>query len=72
MIKNPDLDKIDVSEKELAEAREILGKTAKKMTDEELINQIKAMKYLSESWLDEFEKSIFDGKTLNEKLSEKV
>ena len=71
-MKNPDLDKIYVSEVELAEAREKLGDLVKDMTDEQLRNQVASMKYLSESWLDDFEKSIFDGKTLNEVISEKV
>ncbi|OGE31140.1 hypothetical protein A3C59_03995 [Candidatus Daviesbacteria bacterium RIFCSPHIGHO2_02_FULL_36_13] len=59
-----------ISETELVEAREILGETAKKMTDDELRHQIACMEYLSESWLDEFERKTFDGKTLNEKLAE--
>lgn len=71
-MKNPDLDKIYVSEKELAEAREKLGELVKDMSDEQLRDQVAATKYLSESWLDDFEKSIFDGKTLNEVISEKV
>lgn len=69
-MKNSDLAKVYVSEKELAEAREKLGEVAKNITDEQLRDQVAAMKYLSESWLDDFEKTIFDGKTLNEKLSD--
>ena len=67
---NPKLDRIMVTPEELAKAREILGETAKNMPDNDIINQIIAMKYLSETCLDDFEKSIFDEKTLEEKLSE--
>ncbi|MBI3485735.1 hypothetical protein HY025_02210 [Candidatus Daviesbacteria bacterium] len=68
-MKNPDLVKIYISEKELAEAREILGERAKDMTEEQLKEQIASMKYLIDSWMDEYERSIFDGKTLNKKSS---
>lgn len=50
-------------------AREILGKTAESMSDEELQKQMTMLKYLAESWLDEYEKTIFEGKTLNELIS---
>ncbi len=69
-IKNPDLENIYVSETDLAEAREILGEGAKIMTDDQLRNQVAGMQFLIESWMDEYERSIFDGKTLDEKLSE--
>ncbi len=70
-MKNLDLDKMYVSEKEIAKAREILGEVAKNMTHDQLKDQIVSMKYLTETWMDEYERSIFDGKTLNEKLSDK-
>lgn len=54
------------NEMTIEEARKILGKTAEEMSDEELQNQMTMMKFLAESWLDEYEKSIFDGKTLQE------
>ncbi len=69
-MKNPALAKVYVSEKDLAEAREILGEQAKDMTEEELREQVASMKYLGEAWLDEFEKKIFNGKTLQEKLAD--
>lgn len=68
-MKNPDLAKIYISEKELAEAREILGDKAKDLTEEQLRDQVASIKYLTETWMDEYERSIFEGKTLNEKLS---
>lgn len=51
---------------ELEEARKILGKTAEGMTDEQLQDQLVKIQYLAESWLDDYERSIFDGKTLSE------
>lgn len=71
-LKNTELDSVDVSSKEIEEVREKLGDTAKDMTDEQLRDQIAMMKYLSESWLDDYERTIFDGKTLNEVLDDKV
>ena len=53
------------------EARKILGKTAEGMSDEQIQDQLTKIKYLAESWLDEYERSIFEGKTLNELLSSK-
>ena len=49
-------------------AREILGETAKDMSDDDVREQIAMIKYLTESWIDEFERQIFDGKTLQEFL----
>lgn len=51
------------------EARKILGKTAENLSDEQIQDQLVKIKYLAESWLDEYEKSIFGGKTLNEILN---
>lgn len=50
----------------IEEARKILGKTAERMSDEQLQDQLVRMKFLIESWLDKYERSIFDGRTLNE------
>jgi hypothetical protein len=51
---------------ELEEARRILGDVAKGMTDEQIQDQLTKIQYLAESWLDNYERSIFEGKTLNE------
>jgi hypothetical protein len=53
-------------EKEIRETRKILGKCAEGMTDEEIKHQITCIDYLISTWLDEYERSIFDGKTLQE------
>ncbi len=54
------------NEMTIEEARKILGKTADGMSDEQLQNQLTMMEFLTESWLDDYEKSIFEGKTLQE------
>ncbi len=59
-----------LGETDIAEARKILGKAAEEMTDEEVKNQIACIQCLADSWLDEYERKIFKGKTLNEKLAE--
>ena len=56
----------------LAKAREILGKLANELSDEELKTIVTEIQFLTDSWLDEFEKSIFEGKTLNKLLIEEV
>lgn len=58
-------------EKEIAEARRILGKKATGFTKERLRDTIVEIKYLASTWLDEFERGLFDEKTLNELLHEK-
>lgn len=57
------------SEVTIEKAKKILGKSAEGMTDEELQNQLVLMKSLVESWMDDYESSIFDGKTLYELLA---
>lgn len=51
------------------EARKILGKTAENLSDEEIQDQLTKIQFLAESWLDDYERSIFDGKTLAEVIS---
>ncbi|MCL4415708.1 MAG: hypothetical protein M1365_03255 [Actinobacteria bacterium] len=69
-MKNSDLDNIYVSESDTAKSKEILGDKAKGMTDDEIKRQVASIQFLADSWLDEYERSIFDGKTLNEKLAQ--
>ncbi len=57
-----------IEQKDIDEAREILGNNAKNLSDEELKDLLVEMQYLVESWLDEYERKIFNGKTLNELL----
>ncbi len=57
---------------DIEEAREILGDTAKQLTDEQLKDICVEIQFLVESWLDEYERSVFNGKTLRELLGESV
>lgn len=56
--------------KALKEARKVLGATAANLSDEELKSIITEMKFLASSWLDDFERKQFDGKTLAELMDE--
>ena len=58
-------------DRSLQEARRILGSKADKFTKEQLKTVITEMKYLVSTWLDDFERELFDGQTLNELLHEK-
>jgi hypothetical protein len=51
-----DVTKIHLS---ITEAREILGEIAVSMSDNEIEIQLENLKYLAESWIDNFEKSNF-------------
>lgn len=57
-------------ENKLQQAKRILGDVALKISDEELTRYTTEFQYLAESWLDDFEKQIFDNKTLNQVLKE--
>ena len=58
-------------EKSIKKAKEILGALASNFTNEEMRDLVAQIEYLTESWIDEFEREIFDGKTLNELLHER-
>lgn len=57
-------------EGKLQKARRILGDVVENIPDQELESNLTEFQYLIDSWLDEFEKQIFDNKTLNEVLRE--
>lgn len=58
-------------QKDIQKAKETLGSLAAEFSPEQLKDTIVEIKYLCESWLDEFERQIFKGKTLAELLHEK-
>ena len=58
-------------EKNIQKAKEILGETALEFTPEQLKDTVTEIQYLCESWLDDFERQIFDGITLQELLHAK-
>jgi hypothetical protein len=53
----------------LEEARKILGKTAKNLSNMQLQDEMAKIDFLVESWLDDYERTILKGKTLNEFLT---
>ncbi len=58
-------------EKNIQKAKEILGPLAAEFTQEQLKDAVVEIQYLCETWLDEFERGVFKGQTLNELLHEK-
>ncbi len=53
-------------QRDIAEAREILGDSVKDLTDSQVYDLVNEVQFLVDSWLEEFEKDVFDGKTLDE------
>lgn len=59
------------ADKAIQKAKEILGEVAKTFTEEQLRDIVSEVQFLTTTWLDDFERGVFDGKTLNELLHEK-
>lgn len=59
------------NDKEIQKAKEILGEITTELTPQQLNSVLSEVKYLAESWLDEFERSLFGGQTLQELLHNK-
>lgn len=57
-------------ESKVQKARAILGETAINISDNELSTYLTEFQYLLDEWLDEYEKQLFDGKTLQQLLRE--
>ena len=57
-------------ETQLQKARRILGDIATDMGDDELIGCLAQFQFLLNSWLDDYERQIFSGKTLDQLLKE--
>lgn len=57
-------------EKNIKEARQILGELANNLTDFEIKEVLTDIDFLITNWMDEFEKQLFKGKTLKELLNE--
>ena len=57
-----------ISDDDLQEAKRVLGPLATNFPEENLKNTVTEIHFLAESWLDEFERKAFNGKTLNELL----
>ena len=54
--------------KTIQEARDILGESAKSLTDGQVNDLVNEIQYLVDTWLEEYEQKVFDGKTLKEVL----
>lgn len=55
-------------EKEIRKASEILGSRAANLTASDIKDAISEIQYLVDTWLDDYEKQIFNGQTLMEFL----
>lgn len=62
---------LQIDEKEEQKARLVLAKIAENYTEDEIFETITEIKFLTESWLNDFEREIFEGKTLYEMLHDK-
>lgn len=58
----------DQQGKTIQEAREILGESASNLSDEQVFDLVNEIQYLVDSWLEEYERKVFDGKSLDELL----
>ena len=58
----------DKQKNSILEAREILGESASALTDDQVYDLVSEIQYLADTWLEEYERTIFDGKTLDETL----
>lgn len=58
----------DQQEKTIQEARYILGDAADNLTDEQVYDLTNEVQFLVDSWLEEYERKVFDGKSLDELL----
>lgn len=54
----------------VSRARQILGECVKNATDDEIESSVTEFEYLLNDWLNEFERDVFEGKTLQEILRE--
>jgi len=61
----------EIEESKLSGTKRRLGETAKNLTDEQIECMVTDFQYLIDTWLDEFEQDVFEGKTLKKLLGEK-
>lgn len=55
-------------QKTVQEARDILGESAENLTDSQVQDLVNEVQYLVDTWIEEYEQKVFDGKTLKELL----
>ncbi len=56
----------EFEETKMQKARGLLGKTGRKLTDDQLEVVVAQFEYLVGCWLDSYERELFDGKTLKD------
>lgn len=56
----------DQQKQSTIEAREILGVFANDLSNSQVYDLVNEIQYLVDSWLEEYERQVFGGKTLNE------
>ena len=56
----------DKQRKTIDEARQILGESAQSLSDEQVYDLVNEVQFLVDTWIEEYERKIFDGKTLDE------
>ena len=61
----------EFEDKSIQKAKIILGDLAQEFSKEDLRDLVAQIEYLAESWLDDFEREVFSGKTLNELLHDR-
>lgn len=57
--------------KQVRQAQSILGDIAKELSPSQLQDIVSEIQFLADSWLDDYEREVFDGLTLNELLHNK-
>lgn len=58
-------------EKNIKKTKQILGQLSEQFDDQQIKDLIAEVQFLTDSWLDDFERSIFNGLTLQEFFHEK-
>jgi len=61
----------EYDDKNIQKAKAILGDLANSFSKDDLRDVVAQVEYLAESWLDDFERDVFNGKTLNELLHDR-
>ncbi len=56
----------DQQNKTVLVARETIGESAEALTDSQVYDLVNEIQYLVDSWLEEYERQVFKGNTLNE------
>ncbi len=55
-----------INKTEVEQARKVFGANVAHLSDTELQAYLSKIQYLIDCWLDQYERSVFDGKTISE------